>query len=606
METEIPLPNIYVQNVRTNQNTKLWELWNEKKIVLCFLRHLGCRFCQQRLRQLNTIKKKLDKCDPPVGLVAISMGTVDQGKELLKVTNFDGELFVDTSSNGNPKEAHPQAVSYNRFSLKRGKDFIFNERTSAAAPAALNEGNTDRPMGSKEGSWPGDPLQVGGIFVLGAGNHCDFSFRSQYAGDHVDLGNIMEAVTGKTAQGLDYIFPSTEKWFERLQISKRFEPLTKLSVSPMKSNVENVVSTIRNNIFYVYLFGSFGVIISSFMSLNHFTTAGSAFDSYLYVSFIILFLGLIFYVLNNRDGNDTSNTKNNLFNIDNVDIITTKEIDLRIVDNGFAECECGSVINNISVEGKFELDNNINTNDEEAEECNRTVSSSSAKLDGDIIADNILIKRQRTQTWDNSLGLNEYQVMLCYVRNFLAKAHPSVGRKGPVCPFVPQSLRRNTLYMGIIRTGDNTTKEQIISCVSQYANKFEELEPKEGRLRKFKAIILIFPDVKESQTDELIDKVQLSCKSSFVKKGLMLGEFHNRNNSPGLRNKNFYPLRTPLPCLAIRHMVPTDIAFLDVDSYELNLRIAFLQSFLKVFGEEKHKEVETARNALNKILEKGN
>ena len=86
----------------------------------------------------------------------------------------------------------------------------------------------------------------------------------------------------------------------------------------------------------------------------------------------------------------------------------------------------------------------------------------------------------------------------------------------------------------------------------------------------------------------------------------MLGEFHNRNNSPGLRNKNFYPLRTPLPCLAIRHMVPTDIAFLDVDSYELNLRIAFLQSFLKVFGEEKHKEVETARNALNKILEKGN
>ena len=77
------------------------------------------------------------------------------------------------------------------------------------------------------------------------------------------------------------------------------------------------------------------------------------------------------------------------------------------------------------------------------------------------------------------------------------------------------------------------------------------------------------------------------CKPFYVRQGLMLGEFHNRNNSPGLRNKNFYPLRTPLPCLAIRHMVPTDIAFLDVDSYELDLRIAFLQSFLKVFGDEK-------------------
>ena len=73
METEIPLPNIYVQNVRTNQNTKLWELWNEKKIVLCFLRHLGCRFCQQRLRQLNTIKKKFPY---PVGFS-------DNGDDLL-------------------------------------------------------------------------------------------------------------------------------------------------------------------------------------------------------------------------------------------------------------------------------------------------------------------------------------------------------------------------------------------------------------------------------------------------------------------------------------------------------------------------------------------
>ena len=81
----------------------------------------------------------------------------------------------------------------------------------------------------------------------------------------------------------------------------------------------------------------------------------------------------------------------------------------------------------------------------------------------DAIADKPLVTRHRTQTWDSSLGLNEFQVMMCYIRNFLAKAHPCVGRKGPVCPFVPQSLRRNTLYMGIVRTGENTKREQIIS-----------------------------------------------------------------------------------------------------------------------------------------------
>ena len=316
-----------------------------------------------------------------------------------------------------------------------------------------NEGNTDRPMGSKEGSWPGDPFQIGGIFVLGIGNHCDFSYRSQYAGDHVDLGKVMEAVTGKTMQGLDYIFPSTEKWFERLQVSKRLEPFTQVYVSPIKSSIV-AATPIGKFMLYLFVFGSLGVIVAATLSLNNFTTPENSLNSYIYVTFIVSFICLPFYVWNRSDENSASNSKNkNKFTIDDIDIITTKEIDLRIVDHGFAECECGAIINNISVEGKFELKNNVADNCDDDKSENRTTSTSSvdfSKMDDDAIADNIIMKRQRSQTWDNTLGLNEYQVMLCYVRNFLAKAHPAVGRKGPVCPFVPQSLRRNTLYMGYV------------------------------------------------------------------------------------------------------------------------------------------------------------
>ena len=129
METDIPLPNIFVQHVNSGKRTKLWEIWSDKKVVLCFLRQLGCRFCQQRLKQLNSIKEKLDKCEPPVDLVAISMGSIEQGKEVLKLTNFKGHLYVDTSSNGEPNEQHTQAISYNKFALKRGKDFVLNEKT---------------------------------------------------------------------------------------------------------------------------------------------------------------------------------------------------------------------------------------------------------------------------------------------------------------------------------------------------------------------------------------------------------------------------------------------------------------------------------------------
>ena len=60
----------------------------------------------------------------------------------------------------------------------------------------------------------------------------------------------------------------------------------------------------------------------------------------------------------------------------------------------------------------------------------------------------------------------------------------------------------------------------------------------------------------------LIDEVQQELKGKFIEKGLMIGEFHKANNSSGLRNPNFYPLRTPYPCLAIRYMVASDIAFM--------------------------------------------
>ena len=72
------------------------------------------------------------------------------------------------------------------------------------------------------------------------------------------------------------------------------------------------------------------------------------------------------------------------------------------------------------------------------------------------------------------------------------------------------------------------------------------MEPTKGAARAFKAAIFIFPDITLDQTSECIDGVQEICKPFYVRQGLMLGEFHLRNNSSGLRNKFFYPLRTPV------------------------------------------------------------
>ena len=225
--------------------------------------------------------------------------------------------------------------------------------------------------------------------------------------------------------------------------------------------------------------------------------------------------------------------------------------------------------------------------------------------------------RSRSQTWVSDIyDSNEFQTTLCYIREFLAKPHPAVGRGGPVCPFVPTSLKKNCIYMSVVRTSsllddsiamDKGEKEEAVRKILSrllldFIPIFEQLEPSTGKLRQFKAVILIFPDVKDGQAHDIIDEVQIRVKEKFVEKGLMCGEFHATNNASGLRNPNFFPLRTPLPCLAIRHMVPGDLAFMALDNYPPVLRVKFLRGFLDVFENDDKPQVAEAKAKLAETL----
>jgi hypothetical protein len=75
------------------------------------------------------------------------------------------------------------------------------------------------------------------------------------------------------------------------------------------------------------------------------------------------------------------------------------------------------------------------------------------------------------------------------------------------------------------------------------------------------------------------------------------------NNTSGLRNKNFYPLRTPFPSLAIRHMVSSDIAFMSPEDVSNNDKIHFLKGYVKRFENDKYrsKEIGDAKLLIEKL-----
>ena len=77
------------------------------------------------------------------------------------------------------------------------------------------------------------------------------------------------------------------------------------------------------------------------------------------------------------------------------------------------------------------------------------------------------------------------------------------------------------------------------------------------------ALMVLFPAVGPHDVPWVIDAPQRHLKTEFVERGLMVGEFHaGPPMAAGLHNPRFRPLRSPVPLLAIRAMVPTDLPFL--------------------------------------------
>ena len=171
-----------------------------------------------------------------------------------------------------------------------------------------------------------------------------------------------------------------------------------------------------------------------------------------------------------------------------------------------------------------------------------------------------------------------------WIENFLAKPHADLHApndpKRPVCPFVPTALKRNTIAMRVVEDAAPQA-HQVKNVLDEARRDFLAMEPRTGRGAVFKTVIVTFPALDSAMAAELIDEMQRLHKIDFVRQGLMLGEFHSENKTPGLHNPNFFPLRAPVPALAIRYMVDSDLLFLDDPKYTSAERVEYLSVFLK-------------------------
>jgi len=139
---------------------------------------------------------------------------------------------------------------------------------------------------------------------------------------------------------------------------------------------------------------------------------------------------------------------------------------------------------------------------------------------------------------------------------------------------VPGSLRSSRFWV-TAHHGARPEPAELVRTVTRYRDWFGRLEPVSGHRAQLKTILILFPDVATADAPGLVDHTQQLLKTEFVRAGLMVGEFHpGPPQAPGLWNEDFRPLRSPVPLLAIRHMVPSDLPFLTADAGHLAAYLA--------------------------------
>jgi hypothetical protein len=150
-----------------------------------------------------------------------------------------------------------------------------------------------------------------------------------------------------------------------------------------------------------------------------------------------------------------------------------------------------------------------------------------------------------------------------WVDTYLTKSHPNLGRKGAVCPYVAHSVRINHLFVTGIR--DNLYDfDTLCNFIRQTRLSFLQLPSASEKDKVYRSILVLFPDLSAQASNDLFIRLLEVLKTEFVELGLMLGEFHALPpEKVGLHNPNFKPLYSPVPLLAMRHMVKTDILFLE-------------------------------------------
>jgi hypothetical protein len=167
--------------------------------------------------------------------------------------------------------------------------------------------------------------------------------------------------------------------------------------------------------------------------------------------------------------------------------------------------------------------------------------------------------------------LDALRTVADWIKTFVASPHKDLGRAGPVCPFVPGALVRNTLWLAVERVAERSVPD-VAELIMGYQRLFKDTQPTNGDDATYKSFVVVFTDLSTDRASDFFgDVLEQLAVPSYVNDGFVMGGFHEGNQGTAIYNASFRPFTSPVPFLLVRQAVVSDWKFFLDNEDWLNL-----------------------------------
>ena len=170
--------------------------------------------------------------------------------------------------------------------------------------------------------------------------------------------------------------------------------------------------------------------------------------------------------------------------------------------------------------------------------------------------------KNRLFTYDEAMSSppgEPLSVLTKWITEYPMNAHPELGRTGAVCPFVKKASKFDTLRVAISDVGPSDEEAVFAEIRSSFADLMKIPAPS-GK-KQLRTIAVGFPNCTDADGIAMLDRVYHRHKYYTLFHNRMIAFFHRDCDIRGLWNKEFLPMRGPMPMLGVRYMVEQDAAF---------------------------------------------